>query len=233
MESGRRKMNFRALMLGLLLAVVSSPAAAESAREVLTSAAFTPSDKPTALASVNRALKSAEAAVARNPADREARLQRAMAISYRGKLTRSRSDLVASRRGFEAAVAADPGNAEAHMALACWHLGAVIELGPLLAGTVLGARKAAGLKALDRSLELGGDRASFPALASLHRIQLDPGDVTGARRLAETAVKGDTATPIDRVMQRQATTLLASLRKGNGKAAAKTAKLLLPFGRMR
>jgi hypothetical protein len=34
-------------------------------------------------------------------------------------------------------------------------------------------------------------------------------------------------------MQRQAATLLVSLRKGNGKAAAAVAKLLLPFGRVR
>lgn len=226
-------MDLRALAVGLLLAFTPVSAAAETAREILTTAAFSPSDKATALARIDRAIKSAEAVLAHDPNDREAHLQRALAISYRGKLTRSRSDLLVARRGFETAVAADPRSAEAQMALAGWHLGAVIELGSFMARTLLGARKDTGLQALDRSLALGGDRAFFPAVASLHRIQLDPGDVAGTRRLAETAVKARADTPIDRLMQKQAAILLESLRKGDGKAAAKIAKLLLPFGRLR
>jgi hypothetical protein len=226
-------MNLRAPVLAILLTLFSTPVAAETAREILTSVVFTPSDKDTALAGIDRALKSAEAALARNPSDQEAFLQRAVAISYRGKLKRSRSDLVASRQGFETAIASDPLNAEAHMALAGWHLGAVIELGPFLARMSLGARTSTGMQALDRSLALGGNRAFFPALASLHRIQLYPADVAGARRLAEAALKAGTPTPIDYLLQRRAATLLEVLREGNGKAAAQTAKLLLPFGSLR
>jgi hypothetical protein len=225
---------FRALLLGIPLAAIAGPAAAaESAREILMNAAFVATDKATALASIDRALKSADAVLARSPADEEARLQRALAISYRGKLTRSRSDIIASRKGFEAVLAADPRSAEANLALACWHLGGVIELGPLIAATMLGAKKAVGLKALDRSVALGGNRAFFPAVASLHRIQLDPADVAGALRLAEAAVRANAETPADRVMQKYAAALLVPLRKGNGAAAARAAKLLLPFGRIR
>jgi tetratricopeptide (TPR) repeat protein len=226
-------MDVRALALGFLLALVPVPAAAETAREILTTAAFSPSDKATALARIDRAIKSTDAVLAHDPDDREASLQRALAISYRGKLNRNRSDILVARRGFEAAIASDPRNAEAHMALAGWHLGAIIELGPFMARTLLGARKETGLQALDRSLALGGDRAFFPALASMHRIQLDPSNVAGARRLAEAAVKARAETPLDRLMQKEAATLLESLRKGDGKAAAQTAKLLLPFGRLR
>ena len=226
-------MGFRALAFGLLVVLVSSPAAAESARELLTSAAFTPSDKATALGRIHHALKSAEAAVARNPGDQEGRLQRALAMSYRGKLTRNRSDIMAARQEFEAAIKSDPRSADAQMALAGWHLGVVIELGPFVARTALGARTATGLQALDRALALAGDRAFFPAIASLQRIQIDPRDVAGARRLAEAALSSSAATPLDRLLQRQMATLLPSLRTGNGKAAAKVAKLLLPFGRVR
>lgn len=226
-------MTFRAVLLAAFLFACSGPLAAESARDILTSAAFSPSNKATALSRVEVALKTADAAVARNPRDQDARLQRALAMSYRGKLKRSRSDLIASRQGFEAAVAADPRNAEAQMALACWHLGAIIELGPMMARTMLGARTATGTQALNRALALGSEHASIPALASLHRIQLDPADIAGARRLAEAAVAAGATTPLDRVMQRQAATLLASLRKGNGKTSAAVAKLLLPFGRLR
>lgn len=226
-------MRLFAAVIGLLLALATSPAAAQSAREILTSAAFTPSDKATALASIERAVKAADAAIARNPSDREARLQKALAISYRGKLTRSRGDLSTARSAFEAAVAADPDNADAQMALAGWHLGAVIEVGPLIARTMLGARKATGLNAMNRAVALGGDRAFYPALASLHRIQLDPHDVVAAQRLAESAVKASAPTALDRILQKQAATLLASLRKGNGKASAKLAAQLMPFGRLR
>jgi hypothetical protein len=118
------------------------------------------------------------------------------------------------------------------MALAGWNLGAVIELGSTMARVGLGARKAWGLQALDRAVALGGGRPLFLAFASFTRIQLDPGDVAEARRLAELAVAGQAATPIDRIMQRQAAALLPLLRAGNGKAASRSAALLLPFGRL-
>jgi hypothetical protein len=227
-------LNHRLLGLAAIVAtaVISCPAAAETPRALLITAAFHTPDKQTALSRISTALKGAEAAVARNPKDMDARLQCALAISYRGKLTRNRGDLVTARKAFEAVVAADPTNAEAQMALAGWHLGAVIELGPMLARTALGARKATGIEALNQAIRLGGDRPIFPAFASLTHIQLNPGDIPGTRRLAEAAVKRRAATPIDQIMQKQAAALLQALRGGDGKAAAKTAKMLLPFGRI-
>lgn len=212
------------------MATPSSSVASETPRDFLVSAAFATKDRPTALARINAALQGANALLARNPADYEARLQRAVAISYRGKLTRSRSDLVAAREAFERLVAAEPRDAEAQMALAGWNLGAVIELGPFMARTALGARRATGILALDRSVALGGGRPLFPAFASLTLIQLDPNDVDRARRLAEMAVHDTAASPIDRIMQHQAAMLIPLLRDGNGKAAAKEATRLLPFG---
>jgi hypothetical protein len=226
-------MKCRALAFALTWAVAAAPLHAEDARDILTSAAFTPSPKATALARVNQALDLADAACKRDPRDQNARLQRALAISYRGKLNRSRSDLLAARADLERVVAADPRNPEAHMALGAWHLGMVIELGSLLARSMFGARTATGLAELDRALALGSDRASIPVLASMHRIQLDPSDVAGARRLAEMAVAARATTPFERIMQRQAVLFLPSLRPGNGKAAAAIAKSLLPFGRVR
>jgi hypothetical protein len=224
----------RALVVAVVACAITSPAAAaETPREILMSAAFTVTDRAAALSRVDRALKLAEAAVKRDPKNQDARLQRAMAISYRGKLTRSRADVIAARREFEALAAADPRNAEVQLAIAGWHLESVGELGPLLARTALGARKATGVQALGRALALGGDRALFPALASLHRIQLDPGDVAGARRLAEIAIKAGATNPVDRIMQKQAAALLPALRAGDGKAAARAAKTLMPFGRVR
>jgi hypothetical protein len=217
---------------GLLATVaIISPAQAQNARDILMDAAYASPDKATAEARIGRAITAADAALKRNPRDHEARLQRALAISYRGKLTRTRADLITARRDFEAVVAAEPRNPEAQLALAGWHLGAVIELGPMMARTVLGARKATGVQALDRSLALGADRASIAAMASLFRIQLDHNDIAGARRLAEAATRAGAGTAFDRLMQKQAAALLVSLRKGNGKASAATAERLMPFGR--
>ena len=223
------------LVTGFAVAALVAPqpaCAAESPRDFLVSAAFATHDKGTALTRINAALKAADALLARNPADYEARLQRAVAISYRGKLTRSRADLVAAREAFEALVAAQPRDAEAQMALAGWNLGAVIELGPFMARAALGARRASGLQELDRSLALGRGRPLFPAFASLTLIQLDPSDVARSRRLAEAAVQEKAASPIDRIMQHQVAALIPLLRDGNGKAAAKAAVRLLPFGQL-
>jgi hypothetical protein len=221
-----------AAVLGLCSVSLCSPAQAETARDVLVNAAFFAPTKAAALARVNQAVALAEGAVKRDPRDQNARLQHALAISYRGKLNRSRADVIAARRVFEAMVAANPRDPEAQMALAGWHLAAVIELGPMVARTVLGARTASGNSALDRALALGRNRASIPALASLQRIQLSPNDVAGARRLAEVAMAAGADTAFDRVMQKQAAALLPALRAGNGKAAAALAKRLMPFGKV-
>lgn len=221
-----------ALVLGVCAALICSPAHADTARDLLVSAAFGTRDKGTALTRVGQAIASADAAIKRDPGDENARLQHALGLSYRGKLMRKRADVLAARRELEAVVAADPRNPEAQMALGAWHLAAIIEFGPMLARTVLGARSAAGNQALDRALTLGRDRASIPALASLQRIQLNPSDVAGARQLAEIAVKAGGPTSFDRLMQRQAAALLPVLRSGDGKAAAALAKLLMPFGRI-
>jgi hypothetical protein len=214
------------------MATPGSPAAAATPRDFLISAAFATRDKAVALARINAGLRAADLLLAHDPGDREARLQRAVAISYRGKLTRNRADLVAAHQAFEGLVAAQPRDAEAQMALAGWNLGAVVELGPFMARAALGARKATGLQALDRSVALGAGRPLFPAFASLARIQLDPDDVVRSRQLAEAAVQAIAASPIDRIMQRQAAALIPLLRQGNGKAAARAATRLLPFGEL-
>ena len=209
---------------------IAVPAYAQSARDHLVTAAFSARDKPSALASVTAALASADATLARDPANREARLQRALATGYRGKLRRNRADVQAARRQFEALVASNPRDAEAQMALGGWHLGSIIELGSLIARTGLGARKEQGFQAMVASLGAGGGRAIFPAYACLTRILIDPSDIAGARALAESAVGGRVARPEDRIMQRNAATLLPLLRPGNGKAAAALAHKLMPFG---
>jgi len=214
-----------------IVALAAAPAMAASPRDILTNAAFVTRDKATALAQLSQAEAGANAVLARAPGDREAQLTKAMVIGYRAKLNRSRADAVEARKRFDAIAAASPRDPEAQAIVAGWHIDAVSELGGFVAGAALGAKKATGLAALDRSVALGGNRALFPGLAALLRLSLDGSDPQ-ARGLAEAALKGTTPAAVDRVVQRSMTPLLVAIRAGNAKATQTLAKQSLPFGRV-
>ncbi|MBU3078133.1 hypothetical protein [Sphingomonas quercus] len=222
------------LILGLAVAgfIATAPAGAATSREILTNAAFVTQDKAQALAQIDSALQLSLAALARDPHDREAQLQQAIAIGYRAKLKHGFADAKEARRLMEVLIAQDPNNAEAHAALAGWHLDAVAQLGNFVARTMLGAKKDDGLAELDTALRLGGNRALFPAMAALTRIQVDRGDVVAARALAARATTAETPTVVDRVLQKAAATLLPPLRQNDGRTAQAMAERLLPFGRL-
>jgi hypothetical protein len=217
-----------------LLALVggSSAAMADTPRDMLTSAAFNAPNKSAALAQIAAAQTAAEAELRAKPGDREATLVRAMAIGYRAKLARVRADAVEARKQFEALAKSDPRDPEAQLIIGGWHLDSINDLGRMMAGAVLGARSADGLAAMDRAVSLGGGQhATYPGIAAMMRIRLDPADVARARQLAEAAARAPATTALDRIVQRNATALLVPLRAGDGKAAAAMANRLLPFAK--
>lgn len=223
----------RATLLATLLpvAVLATPAVrAASPRETLMRAAFATHDKAQALALVGDALQQTRVILARNPHDREALLQAALATGYRGQLSRSPGDAKAARAMIEALARGDPRDPEAQVALAGWHLTAVSDLGGFLARTVLGASRDTGLAALDRAIALGADRAFYPAYAALIRARLDPHDPRTALAFAERAVAASAPTATDKALQQRAARLAVPLRAGDGAAAQALAKQLLPFG---
>lgn len=209
---------------------MAAPAQAESARELLTQASFGDSDEASALRRVSAAYQAATNVLKRTPDDHEALLMRATALGYRAKLTGNRSDAISARRQFEALVSQNPRDAEAQLALGAWHIGAVKKLGTIVGRAALGAQRSVGFASLDRAVALGGDRALFPGLAALLRLELDPRDPRG-RALAEVAVHAGTATPIDRILQRACIAILAALRTGDVAKARVLASQSLPFGR--
>lgn len=222
------------LALFILVAPVaagSSPPSGPS-RDGLTQTVFTARDKASALEQLAAVLADANATLARAPGDSDAQLTRAMAIGYRAKLTGSRSDALACRAQFEALVARNPRDPEAHAALGGWHIDAVEALGGLTARAVLGARKATGYEATDRAIALGGDRALFTGLAALLRLSLDPEDARGAA-LADAATRGATPTTLDRMMQRRAVEMVAVLKGGDRHVVKAMAKRLLPLGQIK
>ncbi|WP_308815262.1 hypothetical protein [Sphingomonas sp. GV3] len=212
--------------------VISCPCAAETARDVLTQASFNDRDPNDALKRIGIAQALAAAALKRNSDDREAQLMQATALGYRARLDGSRTEAIAARKLFEALVARDPRNPEAQLALGAWHVGAVFRLGRLGGRAILGAQKPLAYAALDKAVALGGDRALFPGLSALLRLELDPGDAR-ARQLAEVAVKAGTQTAIDRIIQRAVSAVLIPLRAGRSDEVKQLAAELLPFGRLR
>jgi len=216
-------------LIGLALAWVS-PLAAASPRELLTQASFLTNDKATALRFINQGLAEAEAELARDPHDKEAQMQRGVALGDRGHLTRSPSDAKAARRIFEAFLAANPRDPEAHLAIATWHLDTV-DAG-FLASTLLGGKKDIGLAELDKAVALGGGRPFFTGFAALMRIRLNPNDIVAARALAEQASIAPAPTQLDRIARHAAQQLLVPLRNGDGRTAALLARKYLPFGRI-
>jgi hypothetical protein len=211
----------------------AAPATAATPRELLTQAAFQQTSKDAALAEVKQAIATAEAQLATSPGNYEAQMQRAVGIGYRAKLTRNAADAKTSRHLFEGLVAANPRDPEAQLLIAGWHLDAISDLGGLLAGAMLGAKKAIGVTALDRAVAMNGRaRAFFPGVAALMRIRQEPREVAAARALAEAALTLPAPTALDRIARRNADAILIPLRAGDGKAAAELAKKLLPFGRV-
>ena len=205
---------------------------AESGRETLTQAAFSTRDKAAALAQIAAVESTAAAALARTPNDAEAQMTRAMAVSYRAKLTHSRSDALIAKTQFEALANKNSRDAEAQAALGAWHLNAVEALGGIVARGALGARKATGLELTDRAIALGGDRALFPALAGLLRLALDPKDARGIA-LLDAAAHGSTPTTLDRQLQRRAAQLATVAKGGDAKLTQALAHRLLPLGQFK
>jgi hypothetical protein len=226
----------RASWVGLSAAVAvlcsAAPADAETARDVLTQASFGARSKQAALQSIGEAERLAAAVLTRAPDDREARLMQATARSYRAKMNGSRADAIAARKMFEALASRAPHDPEPQLGLGAWHMGAVFKLGGMIGRAALGAQKSVGLAALDRAVAAGGDRAIYPGVAALLRLEQDAGDPKG-RALARVASRAAAPTAFDRMMQRAGAAMLASIQAGNASATKALAARLLPFGQIR
>jgi hypothetical protein len=208
-------------------------ASAETLREEIAKTAFLVTDKRQAIAEIAAEIGRADAEIAADPKDPEARLQRGVALGYRAKLTKNRDDAVAARQTFEALAKADPRNPELHLALATWHLDSVDQLGGLIAGAVIGAKKSIGEAELDKAVAFGRDRAFILGAAALLRMRADDSDLLRSRQLAEAAQKAPAPTGIDRVMKRAAAVILPALVAGDGSTAKRLAKTLMPFGKLK
>jgi hypothetical protein len=217
------------LALFAAMALLPGAAQAQSARVLLTQAAFQDRSRSAALQRIEAVRAGTLAALQRNGNDQDAAVLAAIALGYHAKLTGERSEALAARREFEKVVGRFPRNAEAQAGLGAWHLGIIAHAGRFVARAAAGARENVGLAALDKSVALGGKRAMFLGLAGLMRINLDPHDSRGADLLA-AASRAPTPTALDRIIQRSALAVLGPLQRGDSKGAKALADQLLPFG---
>ena len=142
-------------------AMLIAPAAALRIRDAstLTQTAFAARDKTAALAQLASVEAAAAATLARAPGDTEAQMTRAMAVSYRAKLSQSRTDALAAKAQFEALAAKNPRDAEAQAALGAWHLNAVEALGGFARRAPLwvrARRRPGGARPVDRARRRAG-----------------------------------------------------------------------------
>jgi len=203
-----------------------------SARALLIQAAYGTTDRDQALALIDKAEGMADAALHRNTGDKDAALQKAIAVGYRAKLTRKPSDAKQARAFMEALVKAEPKEAEPWLALAGWHGEAVTTLGRLLAGAVLGAKRDVAVADFDKAVALGGNHPLYPTYSAIVLLMMDKDYGPKATALLERASRMEAVDGLDALMRRNANALLVPLRKKDYGAAHDLAAMLAPFGRI-
>ncbi len=201
-------------------------------RAASTEAAWAARDRARAEALLERAEAFFDRALALEPGNTEARLQRAIATGYRAKLRNSPGLAREARRAFEAAIARDPQNALAHAALGGWHGEAVATLGRLVAGTALGASRQGFEASFGQAMALDPPGPVIPTFFAFTALALDPGNARRAEALLERADRARAADGFERLVQAQARAVLPLLRQGDVAAARREAARRSPLGQL-
>ncbi|MBZ6377753.1 hypothetical protein B5C34_03310 [Pacificimonas flava] len=187
----------------------SATALANSAEAKLVEAAYRTADEAAALATLEAALAEANRALALAPAHENARLQKAAALGYRAKLTRSRSDAKAARALFREIVTDNPRSAAGWAGLGGWHGEAVTNIGKFMAGTMLGAKTDSALEAFSRAHRLAPDDPVISTLYAINAIGLKERDSAAEiRALLEPVARGTGGGPLAELMRANARKLL-------------------------
>lgn len=173
-------------------------------------------------ATVARALRLADAALAKDPSSIEGRLQRATALGFQA---RRLSPGAAWRQGLvqrakaeiDAAVRLAPREAWAHALLGGWHLEALRRGGG--AASLIGASERAGRAAFGRALALETDEPAAPFYFAVSLLALDfDGHRAEAQRLLARAGADAARNAFDREIQARARELAAALASDPARA---------------
>jgi tetratricopeptide (TPR) repeat protein len=201
-------------------------------RAASTEAGWRAADRARAEALLVEAEALFDRALALEPGNGEALLQRAIATGYRAKLKNAPGLAREARRGFEQAIARNPQDALAHAALGGWHGEAVATLGRLLAGTALGASRDGFERSFERAMALNPEGPAIPTFFAFTALALDAGNARRAEALLERADRARAADGFERLVQANARAVLALLQKGDVAAARREAARRSPLGQL-
>jgi tetratricopeptide (TPR) repeat protein len=199
-------------------------------RSQLAVAAYETRDKAQALAQVERAEADFDAALAKNPKDRAAQMQKAVAIGYRAKLTKSPGLGKDARKRFETVRDANPDYALAWSAVGGWHAGAIATLGNFMAGTVLGAKPAEIERNFGQALKLDPNNPSLRAIYAMSLLDIDRDNAPKAATILNGIGRLPANDGFDALLRAQGVQLAAALKAGDTKAAQALARRLQAFG---
>ena len=195
-----------------------------------TIAAYQTTDRKKARELLLAAEKDFDAALALQPGNPEAQLQKAIAIGYRAKLENNIGLAKQTRKNFEALLAKRPNDALVLGAMGGWHGEAVATLGKFIAGTALGAKEAEGLRYFEKAVAAPGADPVVPVFYASTLLNLSAGNAPKAKALLQRSLKTPAGDGFERLLQQHARAILAPLEKGDVKTAQATAARLGPLG---
>jgi hypothetical protein len=201
-----------------------------SGRAQLVQAAYLTRDKAQALALIASAEADFDKVLAKAPGNADALFQKAVAIGYRAKLTKSPGLGKDSRKGFEGWRAAHPENPLGWASVAGWHGGAVATLGGFMASTILGAKAAEVDSGFARALKLAPTNPVYRVFYAQTLLDLDKGNAGKATQLLQGVAQLPAEDAYEALMRAQGVQMVAALKAGDAKAAQALSRRLAAFG---
>ncbi len=199
-------------------------------RSQLVLAAYEARDKATALAQVATAERDFDAALAKAPNNADAQIQKAVAIGYRAKLTRSPGLGKDARKRFEAVKAAHPDMALAWAAVAGWHGGAIATLGSFMAGALMGAKAGEVDTGFAQALKLDPTNPVHHMFYAMTLLDLDKANAPRAAAALQGIGQLPARDGYEALARAQGVQLAAALKTGDAAAAQVLARRMQAFG---
>lgn len=193
-------------------------------------AAFLTKDRAQSLAMIVEAEKDFDAALAKAPNNVDAQLQKAVAVGYRAKLTRSPGLAKDARRRFEAVRTAHPDNAIAWAAVGGWHAGAIATLGSFMASAVVNAKSSEVEPNFNKAIKLDPDNPLHRAYYAMALLDLSKSNAGKAAMALQGIGQMPAADGFEALARTQGVQLAAVLKAGDLAAAQQMARRLQAFG---
>ncbi|MFZ4689177.1 MAG: hypothetical protein ACOYLS_08055 [Polymorphobacter sp.] len=201
-----------------------------SGRAQLIQAAYGARDKDQALALVAAAEADFDAALLKAPGNADAAFQKAVAIGYRAKLTKSPGLGKDSRKRFEAYRTAHPESALGWASVAGWHGGAIATLGNFMAGTVLGAKAGEVDTGFARAIKLDPTNPVHRVFYAETLLDLNTDNAIKAATTLQGVGQLPARDGYEAMLRAQGVQIAAALKAGDVKAAQKLSRRLAAFG---